>query len=194
MKNLETICLIVCVVVILIVLVLFYALEQPRIYKKSSLNDKYYLVKGGRKSQEVADTLATLNVQCEKLINFVGSKTNNKFSKNIYNLKSKYTTLSENIDLSSTSYTLNKGDEVAMCITARNKEEKIYDINTLMFVCIHELAHIGCESVGHTKEFEDFFRFLLKEAVICGVYRYIDYSVAPKEYCGMTITNTPLNS
>lgn len=184
----------VVLAVILVTLYVFYhvSVQKDRIYVKSKLNDVHYLVKNTENSQEVADTLATLCIRSKKLIKFV--EDDKKFPKNVSNLAKRYTTLSENIDLLATSYTINKGEEVAMCITARNAEEKIYDLNTLMFVCIHELAHIGCESVGHGQEFQEFFRFLLKKAVICGVYTYKDYSVSPQEYCGMTIANNPLNS
>lgn len=197
MKSQE-IALIVAVITVVIVVILYIIANfqlNARIYVKSKVDGRNYLVKNDADSQDVADTLAMLCMKSEKLIKFVGeSPKPSKFTKNISNLTKRYTTLSENIDLTSTSYTINKGEEVAMCITTRNKEETIYDTNTLMFVCIHELAHIGCETVGHGQEFQDFFRFLLKEAVVCGVYTYKNYKVSPQEYCGMTITNNPLNS
>jgi hypothetical protein len=191
----DTTLLLVSILTILsILLVVFNYFKEihSRIYVKSKLNDKYYLVKNTKNSQEVADTLALLCIRSKKLIKFV--ENDKKFSKNVSNLAKRYTTLSENIDLMATSYTINKGEEVAMCITARDSKEKIYDENTLMFVCIHELAHIGCDTVGHNEEFQEFFKFLLKQAVICGVYTYKNYSTSPQEYCGMRITNNPLNS
>lgn len=184
-------------VLALIIVVIFYFTYNKgntRIYVKSKLDGKYYLVKNSENAQQVADTLATMSIRSEKLIKFVVSKNDKKFSKNVSYLAKRYTTLSENIDLLATSYTINKGEEVAMCITARDNKERIYDTNTLMFVCVHELTHIGCESIGHGKEFQDFFKFLLKEAMNCGVYTRVDYRVAPQEYCGMNITNSPLDS
>ena len=38
-------------------------------------------------------------------------------------------------------------------------ENKLIDENTLMFVALHELAHIATESIGHTKEFWANFKF-----------------------------------
>ena len=63
--------------------------------------------------------------------------------------------IGENILPFGTSYTINKGSYIGLCL--ENK-----DINTLFFVLLHELAHVGTKSVGHTQEFLEFFRFLLK--------------------------------
>ena len=47
------------------------------------------------------------------------------------------------------------------------------------------------ESVGHTKEFWQNFKFLLKNAVKIGIYKPVDYKNKPKNYCGMKITDNP---
>ena len=68
---------------------------------------------------------------------------------------------------------------------------ELIDLNTLTFVAIHELSHVMTLSVGHTKEFWENFKFLLKNAVKIGIYRAEDYKKQPKKYCGMTITDNP---
>ena len=89
-----------------------------------------------------------------------------------------------------TSYSLNKGEKIAMCI--RNKKNNQFiDSNTIMFVAIHELAHVMTESIGHKKEFWDNMTILLCEAKKIGAYKLKDYSAAVP-YCGTTITSTPL--
>ena len=65
------------------------------------------------------------------------------------------------------------------------------DDNTIMFVIIHELAHIMTTSIGHTKEFWDNMKYLLEEANKLGLYKIIDYSNNNIEYCGMYIKSTP---
>ena len=47
------------------------------------------------------------------------------------------------------------------------------------------------ESVGHTKEFWQNFKFLLKDAAKMGIYKPVDYKKKPKSYCGLNITDNP---
>ena len=66
-------------------------------------------------------------------------------------------------------------------------------MNTILFVAIHELAHIMSESKGHTTEFWNNMNYLLKAAINLGIYQEVDYKQNPINYCGMEINNTPLN-
>ena len=92
-----------------------------------------------------------------------------------------------------TSYSINKGDKIVFCL--RSKEnDKLVDYNTMMFVAIHELAHLMTKSIGHTTEFWDNMRFLLKVGIKIKVYKKQDFNSKPVEYCGTTITDTPLNN
>jgi hypothetical protein len=61
-------------------------------------------------------------------------------------------------DNSFTSYTVNKGEEMVFCIRSK-KDNKIHDINELMYVAIHEIAHIGCPEIGHTDLFKKMHLF-----------------------------------
>ena len=56
---------------------------------------------------------------------------------------------------------------------------------------IHELAHIITKSIGHTEEFWNNMKFLLKEANKLNIYLPIDYNKTNVEYCGMLIKSTP---
>ena len=69
---------------------------------------------------------------------------------------------------------------------------ELVDLNTMMFVAIHELGHLMSKSIGHTTEFWDNMRFLLKKGIKLKVYKHIDYSKFPEDYCGIKITDTPL--
>ena len=61
--------------------------------------------------------------------------------------------IKEGIDNPSyTSYTINKGQEMAVCLRSKN-DKKIHDINEIMYVIIHEISHIACPELGHTKLF-----------------------------------------
>ena len=66
-----------------------------------------------------------------------------------------------------------------------------------MFVAIHELAHLAAKSIGHTPEFWENMRILLKTASKLEldnevIYKPVKYSETPQKYCGMTIHSSPL--
>lgn len=86
----------------------------------------------------------------------------------------------------STSYSINKGDELIFCL--RDKEtNSLHDVNTMMFVAIHELSHIVTSENNHTELFWSNMRSLLKTAEDIGIYTPVDYDRNPVEYCGVMI-------
>lgn len=91
-----------------------------------------------------------------------------------------------------TSYTVNKGEKIVVCLRQRNNN--FVEINTLMYVIIHELAHI-CDltSQQHDEKFWNNFEWLLEHAVNIGIYNYVDYSKDQEPYCGMNITSNVLD-
>ena len=91
-----------------------------------------------------------------------------------------------------TSYSVNKGEKIVFCLRSRDGKETLVDINTIMFVALHEIAHVMTISVGHTHEFWENFRFLLSHAVHWKLYETVDFKSSPVPYCGTQITDTPL--
>ena len=62
-----------------------------------------------------------------------------------------------------TSYSINKGEKIVFCLRQKsgpNKDELV-DLNTMMFVAIHEMGHLMSESVGHTQEFWKNMKYLI---------------------------------
>ena len=92
---------------------------------------------------------------------------------------------------SQVAYSENKGDKIALCLDVERDGGGPIDDNTLTFVALHELAHVGTKSSGHTTEFWDNFRFILDRAVEAGFYSPVDYSKSPVRYCGTMITHNP---
>jgi hypothetical protein len=95
---------------------------------------------------------------------------------------------------SDTSYSENKGQKIVVCLRDKTKAPQypLIDQNTIMFVMLHEMAHLMTTTVGHTPEFWANFRILLHDGSKIGIYTPENYSHTPKIYCGMTITDTPL--
>ena len=88
-----------------------------------------------------------------------------------------------------TSYSINKGEKIVLCL--RNKDGLV-NINTMMFVCLHELAHVCNETIGHDAAFWDTFRWILEESINIGIYKKQKFEEHPEPYCGMIINSSPL--
>ena len=65
------------------------------------------------------------------------------------------------------SYTINK-KKVYLCL--KDENENYYPMNMLMYVAIHELAHVLCDEIGHTPKFHKIFHQLLDKAHILEIY------------------------
>ena len=81
--------------------------------------------------------------------------------------------------------------KLVFCLNSGESSDKLIDDNTLTFVALHELSHIGTAEVGHTPTYWQNFKFILENAVEAGIYKPVDYKKKPKGYCGMTITDNP---
>lgn len=92
-----------------------------------------------------------------------------------------------------TSYTLNKGEEMVVCLRSKYNNQ-IHNMNELMYVTIHEIAHIGCPERNHTPLFHKINKFLLQHAIEKGYYTYVNYKRDPCEYCGMNLNNTIIDN
>ena len=91
-----------------------------------------------------------------------------------------------------TSYSVNKGEKIVFCIRDKDEAETLVQENIMMFVSIHELAHLMTKSVGHGPDFWTNFKILLKIAIDKGLYTHMDFNRKPEKYCGTKISDTPL--
>ncbi|BAU80194.1 metallopeptidase WLM [Tokyovirus A1] len=79
------------------------------------------------------------------------------------------------------AYTENK-KAIFLCL--KDPETKqYYDMNTLVYVVLHELAHMSSVTYGHNQEFHQNFARLLRQAAQKQVF---DPSIPiPTKYCGI---------
>lgn len=77
------------------------------------------------------------------------------------------------------SYTINK-HKIYLCL--KDETNSYYDYNMLIYVAIHELAHVLCNEVGHTTKFYSIFHDLLSKAHNLGIYDSSKPII--KDYCG----------
>lgn len=183
------------VVFIFIMSYLFYHDSQNNelFYVKSSVDNKKYLVQNMQDKEQAANTLAQIRSRLLKLTDHL-NKTQKK-DERVRRLIEKFNPdnmMETEPGSKFTSYSVNKGEKIHMCLRSRDGRNQIEEFNTLMFVALHEISHIMTKSVGHTKEFWANFKYLLEQAVSIGIYTPIDYSKEPQEYCGIQVTDTPL--
>ena len=202
----------IILVLITFILVLYFTINMvttysETLYIKSDIDDKKYIIRRGHTKSDVylkesANTLAEINTRVTKLITHLSTKyekdpSRNYFIKKLGENYNSYILSEAAIDERYTTYTVDKQD-MHVCLRTRDQSENIYDINLLMYVILHELAHLcnydnmGNPIQGHGLEFKNIFKLLVIEAIRLNLYEYIDYSDTPHEYCGIMISTTIL--
>ena len=159
----------------------------------STVDGNKYCVREREKLQEAADMLARITVKCKELVDYVHKKHGDQ--DNVKRLVEGYNPqrVMETLPTSEfTAFSENKGEKIAFCLnTKREGVSNMIDEHTLMFVAIHELAHVCTKSIGHKTEFWDNFKFLLENAKDANIHLPVDYKTKPAEYCGMNIKDNP---
>lgn len=190
--------------------------------KTTNGSGKEYLVRNVADKQQAANNLDEMNTRFLKLIKYCSGedkfelfkkfviKNNDiqspdkltaeqaeklkKFNEDIKRLIKNYNpnSLSENVPNSVyTSYSENKGQKIVFCLRSK-RTDKLVDLNTMMFVGLHELAHLMTHSIGHKPEFWENFRIILRISIRIGIYNCVNYNIESKDYCGTKITDSPL--
>jgi len=185
--------IIIGLVLVLTILLVFQNYNRDVQYIKSRIDGKKYLVYNLKFRQLAADTLAKTRIKMTTLCDKLKQKypKDERISRMIRKFNPNNIVETEP-GSKFTSYSINKGEKMVLCLRSRDGQDRIVKENIIMFVALHELAHIMTLSVGHTKEFWDNFEFLLKEATEMGVYEHIDFNNDNHDYCGIKITDSPL--
>jgi Zn-dependent protease with chaperone function len=90
----------------------------------------------------------------------------------------------------SAAYTINKGEQMRICVRDERSDNLFEDENDSMFVILHELGHLMSKSYGHNMEFKKNFSYVTKIAVELELYKYTNYMEKPTTYCNVDITHT----
>jgi len=160
----------------------------------SDIDNQNYLVRNMKDKQGAADRLARIREKLLRLMKYLEQTYNDRpFVKQIIrNFDASPERFAESTpDAAYTSYSVNKGEKVFMCLRQRDEKEELVDENVLIFVALHEMSHIGTASIGHTKEFWNHFAWLIEKSETLGIYKYQNFAAHPVEYCGVHITDSP---
>ena len=183
-------------VILVLILICFYLVyhynnEKGLTKVVSNVDNEEYTVQIKDDCKEAADLIAKIKKRLIILLEHL-KKTYGNSDKRVSLLESNFRpdAIKEGVQTPGyTSYSVNKGEQIILCL--RNKDSLV-DINTMMFVVLHEFAHLATESIGHTTEFWDNFRWILEESINIGIYTKQEFEKKSVEYCGMDITSSPL--
>lgn len=162
---------------------------------KSKIDGKVYRVRDLPDKQEAADLLAIvrrkLTILCDTLEKKYPDKPQVKMIKK--NFRSDPMRFLESTpDSNHTSYSVNKGESIHLCLRQRQAtDESLVRADVIIFVALHELAHVCTESIGHDATFWNNFGWLLQEAELAGIYQRQNFQAHPASYCGIYITDSP---
>ncbi len=169
--------------------------KYPLVSVKSSVDGRTYKVRDLPDKQQAADLLARVRMKLGKLADYLQATYPNK--PQIQRLAQNFRAdpdrfLEATPEAKHTSYSVNKGETIHLCLRQRNgSDESLVDDSVMVFVGIHEMAHTITKSIGHEPEFWNNFGWLLKQAEDQGIYTYQDFKAHPVAYCGVSITDQP---
>lgn len=166
---------------------------------KSATDGDVYAVQDLPNKQKAADMLAQIKANMQKVAEYYKQPefASDKPAQLLVQRFNPENIMENSMTSSDTSYSENKGEKIVLCLRDKTHppDYPFVPLNTVMFVVLHEMAHLMTEQLSsgqHTQEFWSNFRRLLEDASKIGVYEQVNYSRTPVEYCGMQITDSPL--
>lgn len=168
----------------------------PTTNVKSTVDGKTYVVRDLPDKQQAADLLAKVRQRIEALYRYLVATYPDKpqVKQLVQNFKPDPSRIFEATpDAEHTSYSVNKGESVHLCLRQRQGDnESLMNENIMMFVALHEMAHMITSTIGHGPDFWNNFGWLLKQAEERKLYTYTNFAAQPVPYCGVKITDAPV--
>jgi hypothetical protein len=166
---------------------------------KSATDGEVYAVQDLPNKQKAAEMLAQIKANMEKVAEYYRQPefAPDRPAQLLVERFNPENIMENSMTSKDTSYSENKGEKIVLCLRDKTRapEYPFVEMNTVMFVVLHEMAHLMTEQLStgkHTSEFWANFRRLLEDASKIGVYSPVNYSRTPVDYCGMQITDSPL--
>lgn len=183
---------------LLVVLVIYIKNQNYNVtYVKSDIDNENYLVRDLNDKQQASNLLATIKKNIMTLTNYLYEHKDDpkylEYKPYIEQLNQRITNvvvLESAGDGVYTSYSVNKGEQIVFCLRSRKIKNQLHKLNLIMYVVIHEMAHVACPEYGHTDLFKKIFAFMTKVAIDIGIYEKIDFGKDPTEYCGLLLTDS----
>lgn len=176
-------------------MVMFKANYNDMTYVKSEVDGRYYLVRNESDKLQASNILATIRnnifIITNHLVNNIEKyKDNADHIRQLQNRIKDVIIIESTEDSVYTSYSVNKGEQIVFCVRSRKNKDKLHDLNLMMYVVLHEMAHVACPEYGHTPLFKKIFGFITNIAIELNLYTKIPFDTNPQEYCGMKITDS----
>lgn len=184
-------------IISVIVLIFVRSTKNEVLMIESSLDRRDYLVNNFSDKQEAVDLLAQIRINVLKLRKYL-VKNKKKYNEyklyiDLLNRRVDDVIIKEKTENNNfTSYSINKGEEIIFCLRSK-KDNSLHDLNLMMYVALHEFAHVACPEVGHTPLFKKIFKFFLEIGIKLNIYEYVKYEHDVKEYCGIYINQNILS-
>ena len=183
------------IIILLCFILIFKYLYNNEVCYVETFDNNSYLVRNLPDKKEAAEMLGNIRNNLIKFINKLVIDNNDEFYQYIKMIQKKLpnSIIKESSANSEyTSYSINKGEELVFCLRSKYTN-KLHDINDIMYVAVHEIAHIGCPEIGHTALFKKINKYILEKAVKEKIYIYENYRKHNKEYCGIILLSNILD-
>jgi len=174
---------------------LFNLEKYEVIYVESEIDNNKYLVRESIDKQQAANNLSIIKKNIMTIVDHLFENKDTKYKdykQYIDQLKEKiaYVIINESTENNSyTSYSVNKGEQIVFCLRSKI-DNNLHDINLIMYVALHELAHVASPEYGHTQLFKKIFALITNVAIELNLYKKIKFNENPVEYCGLIISES----
>lgn len=183
----------IIIILFLLIVLLFIKNSNSGVkYVVSDIDGRKYLVRDLEDKQKAANILSRIRKNIFTLVDHLVSNTspNSEMGDHVSQLNRKIRNVIINEseeDSVYTSYSVNKGEQIVFCLRSKRHPDELHNLNLVMYVALHELAHVACPEYGHTPLFKKIFAYIAEEAVKIGIYRKLPFNQDPTEYCGLII-------
>ncbi len=183
-----------CCMIVVLLLIIYFWLRNARTFINGPDGRTYGIIERNDpvKNKEVLYRLSEINARVNKLCNYCVEYKYPDYTR-AQRMKKRWDKCSikeTSPKDTSIAYVINKGTEFNICLINKDSGE-LEDINSTMFVVLHELGHMMSVSWGHNDEFWSNFKLLISQSHKIGIYNYDNYNDKPREYCGISIYSNP---